>query len=468
MNAPKVISLLALSLVLSGSNLDAAALSKIHLAPDGQGFVDARGKPFVPFGVTYYRPRTGWAPQVWKDFDAAATRKDFERMKSLGVNCVRVFLSFGSFYNEPGTLNPAGLAKFDQFLAIAEAAGIYVHPTGPDLWEGPPDWPIGGIDDERTLGALESFWKLFAARYRDRAVIFSYDLRNEPAVGWKGLETPWNQWLKDKYASDTALRAAWNDTNAALQLGSVPVPSADQAPKDRRLLDFQSFREHLADEWTRRQTAAIKSADPAALVTIGLVQWSIPSLLPALSHYSGFRPVRQGRYLDYLTIHFYPLEDNGYKYGGPESLQTNLAYLEGVVRETALAGLPVVLGEFGWYGGGTPRFNNGQFPAATQAQQAEYCRRAVEVSRPFVCGWLNWGLSDDPDATDCSELTGLLTVDGAVKDWGRAFQKLAAGGRPRAERPGDRPALDWEACLTSLRAERAFRQKYFRSFSNNP
>ena len=44
-------------------------------------------------GINYFRPGTGWAPQVWKKFDAAATRKDFARMKELGINCVRVFLS---------------------------------------------------------------------------------------------------------------------------------------------------------------------------------------------------------------------------------------------------------------------------------------------------------------------------------------------------------------------------------------
>ena len=120
----------------------------------------------MPFGVSYYRPGTGWAPQVWKKFDAEATRKDFTRMKELGVNCARVFLSYGSFYHEPGVLDTNGLAKFDQFLDIAEEAGIHVHPTGPDMWEGPPEWPVGGIGDERTLGALEAFWKMFAARYR--------------------------------------------------------------------------------------------------------------------------------------------------------------------------------------------------------------------------------------------------------------------------------------------------------------
>ena len=30
----------------------------------------ASNRPFMPIGVTYYRPGTGWAPQLWKKFDA--------------------------------------------------------------------------------------------------------------------------------------------------------------------------------------------------------------------------------------------------------------------------------------------------------------------------------------------------------------------------------------------------------------
>src|SRR5208282_6344839 len=84
------------------SHLDAAQppLPKVRIAKDGRSFETETGKPFVPLGVSYYRPGTGWAPQVWKQFDAEATRKDFARMKELGVNCTRVFLSYGLFYRE--------------------------------------------------------------------------------------------------------------------------------------------------------------------------------------------------------------------------------------------------------------------------------------------------------------------------------------------------------------------------------
>jgi len=445
---------------------------KIRVAKDGCGFVTGNGNPFVPFGVTYYRPGTGWAPQVWKKFDAAATRKDFARMKAQGVNCVRVFLSYGSFYHEPGVIDTNGLAKFDQFLAIAEKAGIHVHPTGPDLWEGPPNWPVGGIGDEKTLGALETFWKMFAARYRGRNVLFAYDLRNEPSVGWEELGSQWNLWLQEKYDSVDKLNAAWQGKNPVLKFGEIPIPPRTDALKSHELLDFQSFREHLADEWTRRQSAAIKSVDPDALVTVGMIQWSVPSLLPGrVAHYSAFRPERQARYLDFLVVHFYPLADGGYKYRDPESEERNLAYLESVVREAKQPGKPLVLGEFGWYGGKEkPKFNGGQFPPASEAQQAQYDRKAVETSAGFACGWLNWGFYDQPEANDCSELTGLVTADGKVKAWGVAFKKLAGSYRGKAicpKKTGPRPVMDWDACLSSTAAEKEFLEQYFAVFSQD-
>lgn len=450
-------------------NARSAQPPKIRIAADGRTFCLDDGERFVPFGVTYYRPGTGWAPQVWKQFDPQATRRDFAQMKKVGVNCVRVFLSFGSFYSDPGQLKPEGLAKFDQFLAIAEEFGIYVHPTGPDLWEGPPDWQPVAMEDEKTLRALESFWKLFAARYRGRHILFAYDLKNEPELGWEGLllKTRWNNWLKMKYLTTQSLGHAWGET-APPEWGELSAPADKDSLKSQRLLDYQAFRESVADEWTRRQVTAIKSVDPNALVTVGLIQWSIPSLLPgSIRYYSAFRPQRQARFLDFLEIHFYPFATGPYEYRGDADELANLAYLQGVVREAARPGKPVVLAEFGWYGGGKPKFDRGVHPAATEEQQARYCRRLVEVSAPYVTGWLNWGFYDQPEATDCSELTGLLTADGKIKAWGKTFTELSTR-QPLALAALSswpvRPALDWDACLTSTVAARDFRQRYLESF----
>ncbi len=445
------------------------ALPAIRIAKDGRTFETENGRPFVPFGVNYYRPGTGWAPQLWKKFDPEATRADLRRMKELGVNCIRVFLTYGSFYTDPGALRPEGLEKFDQFLVLAEEAGIYVHPTGPDHWEGMPHWQPVSIEDENTLNALEAFWKLFAARYAHRSVIFAYDLKNEPEVRWDGPGFPkkWNAWLKTKYGSVEKLNGAWQTTNQ-VEFGKVAIPSDRDALGSRELLDYQEFREGLADEWTRRQVAAIKSVAPRALVTVGLIQWSVPYVLPGgLRHYAAFRPERQARFLDFVEIHFYPLAQGAYEYRNEADELANLAYLQCVVCEAARPGKPVVLAEFGWYGGGKPKFDGGRHPEATQEQQARYCRRVVETSAGLATGWLNWGFYDQPEATDCSELTGLLTADGKTKAWGATFKELVSIYSERPTPPRrlrDRPEINWDDCLTSMKAQSDFRQKYLEIF----
>jgi len=459
-------------LALFAVNLCAAEqrLPKVRIAKDGRSFETETGRLFVPFGVSYYRPGTGWAPQVWKQFDAEATRKDFARMKELGITCVGVFLSYGSFYSDPGVLKPEGLEKFDRFLALAEEAGIYVHPAGPDHWEGPPNWQPVGIADRRTVQLLAQFWEPFVARYRGRHVIFAYDLKNEPTVEWQGefLPAQWNAWLEKKYGSAEKLAAAWGATNQ-LELGKVALPPPKNALRSRELLDFQSFREDQADEWTRRQVAAIKTADPEALVTVGLLQSSVPSLVwGSIKNYTGFRPERQAKLLDFLEIHFYPLERGAYEYKSEADELANLAYLESVVCEVARVGKPVVLAEFGWYGGvEKPKFDKGAHPIGTEEQQAKYLRRAVQTSAGFVVGWLNWGFYDHPQANDCSELTGLLRVDGTTKAWGKTFQQLSSnysGTRIPPAMIGPRPAMDWDACITDSASANQFRSQYLKAF----
>lgn len=448
----------------------AQPLPHISLAANGRGFVTERGRPFVPFGVSYYRPGQGWAPQLWKKFDPQATRKDFTRMKTLGVNCVRVFLTYGSFLMESNRVSPEGLAKFDQFLDIAEQAGIYVHPTGPDHWEGTPDWAKGDrFSDETVLSALDVFWKAFAARYRDRAVIFAYDLRNEPEVQWDTppMREKWNRWLAKKFNNAEQLATAWGVTNENLVFGSVPIPPQKDCADCPRLLDFQNFREEVADEWTRRQVSAIKSADPHALVTVGMIQWSVPSVLPTSWHYSAFRPARQARLLDFLTIHFYPLAEGHYDYQKDDEAK-NLAYLESVVSEAARCGKPTVIGEFGWYGGG--QLTYGKHPIATDEQQARWCSQVVTSTAGLACGWLNWGFYDQPEAGDVSQLTGLVKSDGELKAWGREFKLLSKRyGNKKLPllRIGSRPALDWDSCITSAAERKAFEEKYFKAWESS-
>lgn len=450
--------------------VSAAPLPRVRVASDGRTFETAAGQPFVPLGVNYFRPGTGWAPQLWKQFDAEAIGQDLRRMRPMGVNCVRVFLSYGSFFNQEDRLDAGGLAKLDRFLEMAEAAGIYVHPTGPDHWEGVPAWASGDrLADDRILSALETFWKHLAARYRGRGVIFAYDLLNEPAVRWDTptMRAKWNQYLAKRYGSAERAAAAWGVKTEEIPWGRVPPPEPKAAPGSRRLLDYQLFREEIADAWTRRQALAIKSADPHALVTVGLIQWSVPVVLPAVQHYAGFRPARQAPWLDFLEVHFYPLARGFYAYQNQEEELRNLAYLESVVREVAKPGKPVVLAEFGWYGGGQLTIDRGSHPPASEQQQARWCRLAVETTAGLATGWLNWGLYDHPEARDVTQLTGLWTAGGRPKAWAREFQALAnklAHVRLRPPQLGPRPDLDWDRAITDPAATERFREDYLRAF----
>ena len=236
-----------------------AALPKIRVAADGLCLERPDGTPFLPFGVNYFWPGTGWAPKIWKRFDPVQVEQDFRRMKQLGVNCVRVFLSYGSFFREPDRLDAKGLRKFDRFLAIAEKYGIYVHPTGPDHWEGLPEWARGDrIASERVLRALEWFWRRFAARYRDRSVILAYDLLNEPSVPWSSpvIIRKWNQWLQRRYKTPAAVARAWGISTNQIRWGQIQPPDPGKAPRSM-LKEFLRFREELAVEWTQRQAEAM-------------------------------------------------------------------------------------------------------------------------------------------------------------------------------------------------------------------
>jgi len=455
--------------VRGGESRAGAALPKVTVSADGRGFRTADGKPFVPWGVNYFRPGTGWAPKVWKQFDAEATRRDFAVMKGLGVNCVRVFLTYGSFFTSPDRLDPEGLAKLDQFLEIAEEAGIYVHPTGPDHWEGIPDWvPRDRIADERALAALEQFWRILAARYRGRSVLFAYDLLNEPSVPWAtpAMRAQWNPWLQTRYAGVEALATAWDVPAADLRWGEVEPP-ADKEPADsKRLLDYQRFREHIADQWTGRQVAAIKKQDSEALVTVGMIQWSVPVILPSVRQYAAFRPQRQAPLLDFLEIHFYPLASGFYEYT-PDGEVQNLAYVQSLVCGAAAWGKPVVVAEFGWYGGGRLTINEGRHPPASEEDQARWCRSLVETTAGPATGWLNWGLYDHPESRDVTQLTGLLTADGQPKAWGREFWKLAArwAQQPVAARESPpRPDFDWDRCIVDPSAGRDYLRRYTEQF----
>ena len=135
------------------------------------------------------------------------------------------------------------------------------------------------------------------------------------------------------------------------------------------------------------------------------------------------------------------------------------------------AGKPVVVAEFGWYGGGSlnPWAGASILPPARRPKRS-WCRKAVETATGLATGWLNWGFYDHPEAGNVSQRTGLLAVDGRPKAWAREFQRLA-GTLARARATGTAqlstgPTLDWDRCLTDPGEGREFLQQYGKAFQS--
>ena len=440
----------------------------VRISSDGRGFVLSE-RPWHPIGCNYFDPHVGWAPKLWREFDAGRVEEHFRIMRDLGVTVVRVFLTAQSFFPEPPKLEPEGLKKFDTLLAIARRYGIRVHPTGPDHWEGTPPWRQGDVfTDPKALDAQVAFWKAFAARYKNDPTIFAYDLLNEPHIRWDGpnMRAGWRAWLRERCGTTDTLRKAWGDEARTVQsLDDVTAPKDEAASQSVSLFDYQHYRESLADRWVKLQAEAIRSVDPNHLITVGFIQWSVPVIIGRPSRYAAFRPSRIAPLVDFLSIHFYPLW--GDPLASERDFNCNLAYLELVLRYTRSGDFrkPLFVGEFGWYGGGR---TNDRAAVRSAEDQARWCRAAVMQGRGIASGWLNWAYADTPSARDITKFSGLVTEDGKPKAWGEAFRELTKASSLWTT-PGDKPVaeveFDVDRAIVAPAAGDAMLRRYFETWT---
>ena len=407
------------------SSSKTAKMQLIAVDPNGKGFVEQKSKqPFVPFGTNYYDPNIGWPPKVWQQFNPEQVTYQFNIMNRLGVNCARVFLAAATFQPDINTLNPDALSKLDALIKIAREAKVRLILTGPDHWEGsPPYWKPDRFGGEDAMRALDNFWRTVGRRYRGEPTILAWDLLNEPEIPWfvETWRPQWSAWLEAKYANRDGLKAAWGDELGADEpWGAIKVPKDEAKLGNPRLLDWQLFREHLADEWVQRQVEVLRKADPTHMITVGYIQWSYPVVRPGNpSLYSAFNPHRQKQWLDFISVHFYPLM--GQPFDSRDAWQKNLAYLQTVLAYCQ-TGIPVVLGEYGWYGSGAPQGR----PFLDEDQQARWVLAEIEASRRLAHGWLSWPFADTPESTDMSIYGGMVRTNMGFKIWAWWFQAYAS------------------------------------------
>jgi len=396
-------------------------LPLITISPDHHSFLESStNHVFVPFGTNYFDPQTGWAPKIWSQFNPDRVEHHFALMQGIGVNTARVFLAATIFQPNAQTISEDALKKLDALISIARRHQIRLILTGPDAWEGSPDyWQPSRYCSAQALEVLNLFWTTVGRRYRNDGTILAWELLNEPHLPW----------------SDPEMQKRWNK----------PIPDDKLDSNQPALVEYQHFREQLADQWMQTQVDALRAADPTHLITIGYIQWSYPLILSANkpSGYSAFNPQRQAKFLDFLTMHFYPLL--GEPLANDQTTRRNLRYLQAALASCNNLGKPVILGEFGWYGGGPSQSH----PPLTQQQQADFLEKEIQSTRPLCAGWLSWAFADTPTSTDITLRSGLFDPDLHPKSWADTFSHLAKSKDSLPLPPPSLTPLDIDRALRS-------------------
>jgi hypothetical protein len=312
-------------------------------------------RPFVPWGFNYDHDEAGRLIEDYWETEWPKVEEDFREMKQLGANVVRVHLQFGRFMLSESQPNTNSLARFAQLLRLAERTGLYLDVTGLGCYhkQDVPAW-YDALDEEHRWAAQGNFWRAIAHVGRSSPAVFCYDLMNEPVAPHKtGVG---KDWLGPPFA------------------GKHFVQWISREGKDRE-------RSTVARAWIRQLSNAIRAEDSEHLITVGLVDWSLPR--PGLD--SAFHPAVIAPELDFLCVHVYPEKGKvseaidtlkSFNVGKPVLIEETfpLKCSAAEFDEFFQRSKPQAVGWIGFYWGRTP----------------EECRRSREITDAFMLGWLEW------------------------------------------------------------------------------
>ena len=316
----------------STQDLEASRLEAIRVSDDGKSFVfKDSGRPFQIWGVNYDHDREGrLLDEYWED-EWETVEQDFEEIKALGANCVRIHLQFGLFMETPSRANKEALVQLTKLLRLAERLQLYLDVTGLACYhkKNIPDW-YDKLSESMRWKSQAVFWEAIAQVCRQSNAVFCYDLMNEPVVAGK---QPSKDWL----------------------LGELGGHFFTQ----RISLDLRGrSRKGVARAWVDQMLKAIRKHDQDHLVTVGVIPWVFV--------FGGGKPFfydpQVGAALDFVSVHFYPEKGKM-----AEAEKALMAYE---------IGKPLVVEEF--------------FPLKCGAEEL---LQFVEKSSGHVDGWLSfyWG-----------------------------------------------------------------------------
>jgi hypothetical protein len=391
----------------------------------------ARPPSWPPFliGASYQGPASrSWRGDYWAWwatdlFDPQLVGQDFARAQAAGLNTIRVFVQLELLRQ----IRDDNWAELDTVLDLADLHGLRLILTLADY-------------DEPRPARLAQMDAAISGRYAGRKTILAYDLKNEPTF-WM-LQTamyPNNQkppllsrTLLERYgeqaanfyivafrASDEGQRGplaiperfsedeAYVYHNNWIMSYKLSLEATDWAKKTGRSdLEFYGSPEAARwrpllealdstyQSWIEPRIAAIRQADPEAVITIG----QHDPLIAAL-------PSNQK--LDVITLHRYVPP-------GPDGLADQRKQL--LALRAMYPDKPIVLGEFGH------RASDVGEDVAAIEESATW----LQLLSDGFAGGLKWMLNDSRDGTDTM---GLYRMDGSPRPVAFATVQIAQAAK---------------------------------------
>ena len=170
---------------------DKAKLGLIRVDSSGRHFVYSdSNSPYRVWGLNYDHDRSGrLLEDYWIDrWDVVA--EDFNEMKTLGANVVRVHLQVAKFMKTAHEPNLASLKQLVRLLALAEDTGLWLDITGLGCYhkKDVPKW-YDQMNEADRWDVQARFWAAVSKTCAKSNAVFCYDLMNEPIVPADKKET---------------------------------------------------------------------------------------------------------------------------------------------------------------------------------------------------------------------------------------------------------------------------------------
>jgi len=358
----------------------------------------------------------GW----WSDFDRTEVAADFARIAASGLDSIRVFLTWTDFQPTPNQVDGRMLNRLIAVADLAAGAGLALVPT---LFTGHmsgvnwiPAWALGGFDrDERF-------------RVVSNGRVTGCGLRN---------------WYSDPLVTRAQALLATEAAGALAGHDAVWIWDLGNENSNCVIPPTRSS----AREWLRRIASAIRTADPAARVTVGLH-------MEDLENDRVLGPREASEACDVLSMHGYPIYA---RWADGPTDERLLPFLADVTRWLA-GGRDLLFAEFG-----LPTFRRGDpvgdalslrsaSSLVEEQAAAAYTERALAALQRAGCvGAMLWCYSDyesaiweEPplDLAVHERSFGLWRADGSAKP-SVAVVEAFAGAR-RLAGPDGYPWIDRE------------------------